>query len=125
MQPVHISRTNVNELSSSNQLELSFGHSIREGISCAREIINILCLFYMNQLPLELLIDSERLCYWLKLEKTHCLLMSHVFGMSSIKYIETLWNRYAIIGFSVKNHKLSKAAIMKNIWNTFDTLLSA
>ena len=83
------------------------------------------CQFYMNQLPIELLIDSRRLWYLLKLGKTCCRVMSHVFGILSIKYIETLLVKYETIGSSANNHRLSKAALMTSIWSRFSTLLNA
>ena len=119
IEAVHLSRTNINELSYPlNRAYVKVFHvQDRTSISW--------CQFYMNQLPVELLIDSKRLWYLLKLEKTCCPLMSHVFGISSIKYIETLLVKYEIIGSSANNRRLSKAALMKSIWNKFGTLLNA
>ena len=119
IEAVHLSRTNINELSYPLDRAYVKVFHVQERSSISW------CQFYMNQLPVELLIDSKRFWYLLKLENTQCPLMSHVFGISSIKYIETLWKKYEIIGFSVETHKLSKAAMMKNIWKKFDTLLSA
>ena len=105
---MHLSRTNINGLSYPlNRAYVQVFHvQDRTSISW--------CQFYMNQLPVELLIDSKRLWYLMKLEKTGCPLMSHVFGISSIKYIETLLVKYEIIGSSANDRRLSKAALMKS-----------
>ena len=46
------------------------------------------CQFYTNQLPIEMLIDSKRLWYLLKLENSDCFLLSHMFEISTEEYIE-------------------------------------
>ena len=47
----------------------------------------------MHQLTIEMLIDSKRLLYLLKLEAKDSFLISHVFKFSSKKYIETLLSK--------------------------------
>ena len=76
-----------------------------------------MCQFYTNQLPVEMLVDSKRLWYLMKLQNSDCSLLSHVFEISSRSYIEALIRKYEIN--SVNSRKLTKPAIMKNIWNKF------
>ena len=75
------------------------------------------CQFYTNQLPIEMLIDSKRLWYLLKLENSDCFLLSHLFEISTKEYIENLLNKYNIM--LVNTRKLSKPALTNSIWNKF------
>ena len=81
-----------------------------------------MCQFYTNQLTVEMLVDSKRLWYLMKLQNSDCSLLSHVFEILSRSYIEALMRKYEII--SVNSRKLTKPAIMKNIWNKFYIMMN-
>ena len=81
-----------------------------------------MCQFYTNQLTVEMLVDSKRLWYMMKLQNSDCSLLSHVFEISSRSYIEALMRKYEIN--SVNSRKLTKPAIMKNIWNKFYIMMN-
>ena len=72
----------------------------------------------MNQLPVGLWIDSKRLwqCSDISVETGEyalsCIVAWLWFGISSIKYIETLLDKSEIIALA-NNHKFSKAALMR------------
>ena len=80
-----------------------------------------LCQYYMNQLPIEMLIDSKRLLYLFKLEDKGCFLISHVFEFSSKKYIEALLSKYDV---AIVNNHVSKTALLKILWNKFSIILN-
>ena len=111
VEAVHLTKTNVHDLCFPlNRSYVKIYHvQDKESISH--------CQFYTNQLPIEMLIDSKRLWYLLKLENSDCFLLSHIFEISTTEYIENLLNKYNIP--LVNTRKLSKPALMKSIWNKF------
>ena len=116
LESVHLTKTNIHDLSfPMNRSYVKIFH-IRDKTSIS------MCQFYTNQLPVEMLIDSKRLWYLMKLQKSDCSLLSHVFEISSRAYVEGLVNKYEI---NLVNHrKLTKRTIMKNIWNKFGMTLN-
>ena len=111
VEAVHLTKTNVHDLCFPlNRSYVKIYHvQDKESISH--------CQFYTNQLPIEMLIDSKRLWYLLKLQNSDCFLLSHIFEISTTEYIENLLNKYNIS--LVNTRKLSKPALMKSIWNKF------
>ena len=116
LEAVHLTKTNIHDLSfPMNRSYVKIFH-VRDKTSIS------MCQFYTNQLTVEMLVDSKRLWYLMKLQNSDCSLLSHVFEISSRSYIEALMRKYEII--SVNSRKLTKPAIMKNIWNKFYIMMN-
>ena len=116
LEAVHLTKTNIHDLSFPMNRSYVKIFYVRDKTSIS------MCQFYTNQLTVEMLVDSKRLWYLMKLQNSDCSLLSHVFEISSRSYIEALMRKYEIN--SVNSRKLTKPAIMKNIWNKFYIMMN-
>ena len=90
LESVNLTKTNLNNL----DFPL---HRAFIKIFHVKESNSILwCQYFMNQLPIESLLDFRKRNFYLKLCSTECALLQHFFSESASKYLLQINNKYSI-----------------------------
>ena len=75
------------------------------------------CKYYMNQLPIEMLLDHKRLMYLQKISNSDCFVLNHVFYQLSYLPLLDLCSKYRIEAA----RKFSSFAVRKLMMNKLFT----
>ena len=79
-----------------NKLEFSLGIAYVEMFQFRDNISMRWCKYYMNQLPIEMLLDHKRLMYFQKISNSDCSLLNHAFNQLSYFSLLDFCSQYKI-----------------------------
>ena len=103
-----------------SKLEFSLGRAYVKLFHVRDNVSVMWCKYYMNQLPIEMLLEHKRLMYLQKMSNSDCFLLSHFFNQLSYISLLDLCSKYKINAA----RKFSSYAVRKLMMNKLFTDLN-